>query len=254
MNADFSYDQYSALLSDYVNDQGMVDYAGLKSDRSDLDAFIVSMGTLHPDTFSQWTENEQLAFWINAYNAITLQFVINVYPIEKGSLLNRALYPDNSIRQIDGVWTELTASIMGERLTLDHIEHKILRKEFSEPRIHMAIVCAAKSCPPLRAEAFEPDKLETQLAEESTKFFANKNRFFVDERNGKVHISSILDWFGKDFVPLYNQQKEYSNFNRTEGAVLDFISQHIDKKYGAYLKNQSYKISYLDYDWSLNDQ
>lgn len=254
MDANFSYKHYSSLLMNYVDDEGKVNYAELKKNRADLDSFVLSLGTLHPDAFAQWNELEKLALWINAYNAITLQFVIDAYPIEKGSLINRTLYPANSIRQIDGVWTKRTTQIMGENLTLDHIEHEILRKQFSEPRIHMVIVCAAKSCPPLRAEAYEAKTLETQLAEESRKFFAAKNRFFIDERNEKVHLSPILDWFGKDFIPRYNQEKEYSKFSRAEGAVLDFISQNIDKKYTTYLKNQTYKISYLDYDWSLNDQ
>jgi len=254
LNIQLSYTGYTALLKNHVDSEGMVAYASLKENRSDLDAFIENMGTLHPNTFADWNTDQQLAFWINAYNAITLQCIIDAYPIEKGSLINRTLYPDNSIRQIDGVWKELTTPIMGESWTLDDIEHKVLRKRFDEPRIHIAIVCAAKSCPPLRAEAYEGEKLESQLEEESRRFLASASRFRIDEKKGKVYVSSIMDWFDKDFISHYNEDNTFSKFNDKQGAVLDFIAKHVDEETADYLKSQSYKISYLDYDWSLNEQ
>ena len=109
----FTYDGYSTLLGKYLDEQGMVDYKSLKENRNDLDIFVAQMGQLSRETYDAWTKEAQLAFWINAYNAITLQAIINHYPIQPGSVINRNLYPANSIRQISGVWDKLETKVLG---------------------------------------------------------------------------------------------------------------------------------------------
>lgn len=250
----FTYEAYDALLRDYVDERGLVDYPSLQAKRSDLDGFIRSMATLSRKAFEAWTEAERLAFWINAYNAITLERIIDHYPIKKGGLIAGLRYPANSIRQIPGVWKKLANTIMGEEITLEGIEHDILRVQFREPRIHAAIVCAALSCPPLRNEAFRAERLEEQLDDQSRKFLAKETRFRIDLEKKRVYLSSILDWFGEDFVGVYNTDGELTKHGKTKGAALEYVSRHVSDEDAQFLLSSGYSVSFLDYDWTLNEQ
>ena len=250
----FGYEAYDELLHTYVDENGGVDYAGLHSNRGDLDAFILSFQTLRADDLDSWSSSDQVAFWINAYNAITLQRILDHYPIEKGGLISGIRYPANSIRQIPGVWTKLETPMIGKTLTLDAIEHEILRVDFTEPRIHTAIVCAAVSCPPLRAEAFRGDRLEAQLADQSRRFLAGATGLRIDHRKKRVEVSSIFDWFGEDFVGVYNIDSTITGQGTEKGAVLEFVSRHVNDTDAQFLRTEDYSVAYLDYDWSLNEQ
>ena len=132
----FSYEVYAAVLQKYVNEQGLVHYQGLKADGAGLDAFASTLETLDPKIHDQWMDKEKLAFWLNAYNALTLKAIVTHYPIQPAFLASLR-FPKNSIRQIPGVWDQLRFGVMGRQLTLDDIEHEILRKQFNEPRIHL---------------------------------------------------------------------------------------------------------------------
>jgi len=145
---EFSVDPYAKALTSYVDDKGMVDYRGLKADHAALDDFTASIAHLDPKVYEGWSERQKIAFWINVYNALTLKAIIDHYPIQ-ASYLKSLIYPQNSIRQIPGVWDKLSFPVMGRNMTLDHIEHAMLRAGFDEPRIHVALVCGAKGCPPL---------------------------------------------------------------------------------------------------------
>lgn len=254
MSKTISYDDYTNLLKTYVDDQGRVDYKGLQADRAALDAFVAALGTIAPDSYEAWSTETQMALWINAYNAITLKAIIDHYPIEKGGLINSLRYPKNSIRQIDGVWKKHTTRIAGRTVTLDAIEHDILRKEFGDPRMHVAIVCASVSCPPLRAEAFTPENLNAQLDDQSVHFFADKNSFRIDSDNDKVYLSAILDWFDEDFVGHYNTGNTISDHGKKTGAILDYARTYAHEHEAEYLTTATYKVDFLDYDWSLNEQ
>ena len=199
----FGYTKYDALLRAHVDSEGYVDYPGLLAKRADLDRFVASMGAVTDAEYTAWPEPEQLAFWINAYNAITLKYILDHYPIQKGSFLSGLRYPANSIRQIDGVWDTLSSKVVGEERTLEDIEHEILRAQFGDARIHVAIVCASIGCPPLRNEAFVADTLEEQLDGQARTFLSDPTKFRIDRTGSTVHISSILQWFGKDFVPKH---------------------------------------------------
>lgn len=252
---EFSYAMYDKVLSEYVDDEGLVNYAGLKANREPLDRFIALMGALSESELDSWSNDEQLAFWMNAYNAITLKYIIDNHPIEKGGLVSRALYPANSIRQIPGVWDKLTTPVAGSPITLDAIEHEILRVEFTEPRLHMAIVCAAMGCPPLRAEAFVADRVDEQLDDQSRRFLNHPDRFRIDSETGTVHLSSIFDWFGKDFIPVYlPKDGAFADRDEKLAAVLNFVSGYVSESDAQYLKQSDYKVSYTKYDWSLNEQ
>jgi hypothetical protein len=249
----FSYDLYADVLTTYVDDTGMVDYAGLKANRDKLDRFGQAMASLDRKEFDSWTDDQKIAFWINAYNALTLQVIIDHYPIEP-SWLGSLRFPDNSIRQISGVWDEITFPVMGKEMTLDQIEHDTLRADFDEARIHMALVCAAMGCPPLRNEAYTGPNLDGQLDDQSRRFLRNPKKFRIDQPNAVVYLSSIFSWFGEDFIPEYGIAEPFGDFSRTEAAVLHFVSLYVPKKEKEYVKAGNYSVDYLDYDWSLNEQ
>ncbi len=252
----FDYQPFAQALAAHVNDRGLVDYKELKLHSEELDRYIHRIGDLAPQVYEAWDNNQKIAFWINAYNGLTLKAILDHYPIKAG-FLSSFVYPSNSIRQIDGVWTDLKFKVMGEELTLDHIEHQILRKKFQEPRVHMALVCAALSCPPLRSEPYTGEKLDSQLEDQTDKFLRRENSFKVRRAargQGSVELSSIFDWFGGDFVAKFGTETEFKDKEASQRAVLNFILPHVPEADRQYLKSGDYSISYTKYDWTLNEQ
>jgi hypothetical protein len=249
----FTYAPYADVLKTYVDDAGLVDYKGLKAHREELDRFARELADLDPVVYEKWTDKEKVAFWINAYNALTLQVIIDHYPIKAG-FFGSFVYPKNSIRQISGVWDEITFPVMGKPTTLEGIEHGTLRKKFSEPRIHLALVCAAMGCPKLRNEPYVAEKLDEQFADQTRIFVATHSKFRINQDRGQVHISPIFKWFGEDFVDKYGTSMKYSGFDAPERAVLNYVSKYLSQQDRQYLEQGDYQIKYLDYDWSLNEQ
>lgn len=250
----FSYGDYGSVLAAFVDTQGMVDYQALHAHRQGLDTFAAALGPLLPSTYSGWSEKDQIAFWINVYNALTLEAIIEHYPIQ-ASLFRSVLFPQNSIRQIPGVWTKLQFEVLGKKVTLDQIEHQILRKEFNESRIHMALVCAGKGCPPLRNEPYTGDRLDEQFADQTKKFLSQADKFRIDRTRGRVYLSPIFSWFGGDFVKTYGgEEKPKAGPSAEEKAVLNFIAAHLEANDRDYLDTANYNVVYLDYNWSLNEQ
>jgi hypothetical protein len=246
-------DAYASVLRQYVDGQGMVDYQALKENREPLDQYVQSLANLGAEAYEKWSPEEKVAFWINAYNGLTLQTIIDHYPIQKGGLISGLRFPENSIRQIPGVWDSVEHTVMGQAMTLDQIEHEILRKNFNEPRIHMALVCAAMGCPALRAEPYDGKRLDAQLDDQSTRFLADPLKFRVDRDMNKVLLSSIFKWFGADFSIKY-QTDQFKRASSDSRPVLEFISRYVGREEAEYLKTQEHSIEYLDYDWSLNAQ
>ncbi|MHC4154398.1 MAG: DUF547 domain-containing protein, partial [Planctomycetota bacterium] len=205
------------------------------------------------NTYGKWSEEGQIAFWLNAYNGLTLKIIIDNYPI-KSSFFRSRVYPKNSIRQIAGVWDKITFPVMGRDLTLGQIEHEILRKKYDEPRIHVAMVCAAMSCPPLRNEPYTGQKLDEQLADQSRRFFTNPASFRADREKKVLYLSPILKWFAEDFINKHAPKKNIGRHNRKTSAVLNFIAAYLPKSEADFVLKGNYKVKYLKYDWSLNEQ
>lgn len=250
---EFSLDPYAAALRRYVNERGLVDYRGLKANRSELDTFSASLASVLPPELDSWSEPQEIAFWINAYNALTLEAIIRNYPI-RSSFLRSTIYPKNSIRQIPGVWDKLRFAVAGREMTLDEIEHATLRAKFNEPRIHVALVCAALSCPPLRNEPYTGEQLDHQLNDQARTFLASPQGLRIDRKAGKVHLSSIFKWFGGDFVKKYGTAETVAGKSDSERAVLNFVSRYVSDADREFLLSGAYKIEYLEYDWTLNEQ
>lgn len=221
-----SVESYDDLLQKYVDKSGNVNYKGFMSENARFQSYLDDLSS-HPPKQND-TREEKLAYWINAYNAFTIKLIIDHYPVESITDLHPFFY----IPGINTVWHEEFFQIGGEDFNLDRIEHAILRKEFNEPRIHFAINCASKSCPKLRNEAYEAEKIDDQLDEQTRDFLADasKNRISKD----KLELSKIFSWFGGDF--------------KESGGVRKFVDEHTDIRI-----SKDAEVSYLSYDWTLNE-
>jgi hypothetical protein len=248
----FDHSRFDQILKKYVTDE-RVDYASLQRERQDLDRYVASLAEVSQETYGEMSGEEKIAFWINAYNAITLKVIIDHYPIKRSGLKGIA-FPPSSIRQIPGAWDKIAHPVMRRGMTLDDIEHGTLRKQFKEPRVHTALVCAAKGCPPLRSEAYDADRLYEQFADQARIFLSNPLKFHADKEKGEVFISPIFKWFADDFVAAGYQDKGPESLKGKEKAVAGFLLPYVDAETAAYLDGGKYGFSYLDYDWSLNER
>jgi hypothetical protein len=239
---DRTYASYDALLKRFVID-GRVDYKGIKADSGALDRFLDSSAGVSKGAFDAWGPSGQIAFLINLYNATTLKLIIDHYPV--GSIKDIGSF-------FRGPWDQPVVRLFGNTITLDNLEHDILRKRYREPRIHMALVCAAKSCPPLRSEAYVASKLEAQLDDQSRRFLTGPTGLRIDRSGKAVYFSSIFKWYGKDFIAKYSPASGFSGLDKTERAIANFCSRYLSASDDDYLKAGGYSVKYLDYDWSLN--
>lgn len=243
---------YANILSKHVRDDGLVDYRGLKSDQQELGRYLAAVAALDPGTVDALERDDAIAFWINVYNAITLDVIISNYPIESRFFAS-LVYPKNSIRQIPGVWDREKHKVAGMDLTLDQIEHEILRKKFKEPRIHMALVCASMGCPPLRNEPYVGAELSQQLDDQARRFLASENRFRLDRIGKHVFLSPIFDWFSEDFITAYGSDFGWDKLDKKSRAALRFVAQYLSRDESAFLSAAQLSVTFLDYDWSLNE-
>jgi hypothetical protein len=225
---------FTEVLQKYVKD-GLVDYNNLKNDKEFKD-YLSQLSKTDPTEF---TKDEKLSFWINAYNAFTLQIVMVNYPINSITDLNKG---GKLLNNPEGktVWDKKFISINDKKYSLNDIEHNILRK-LDEPRIHFALVCASISCPELRNEAYETKKIDEQLQDETKKFLNDKEKNHYDVKNKKAYISKLFDWFRVDF-------------GDTDKNILMFISDYLPKDISTDISSDvsNWKIKYNNYNWNLN--
>ncbi len=223
--------QFAKVLKDHAK-HSLVDYAGLKTDPSELDAYLEELASVPPGDFKKWTEAQRLALYLNLYNAQTLRLIVDHYPLK--SIRKIGFLPGAAWR-IEGV------RFGGDVMTLDHLENEIIRKDFNEPRIHFALVCAAMSCPPLRGEPYVAAKLDQQLNNQARLFLstANKNRFEADSNT--LWLSPIFKWYKEDFTG-------------STGSLENYVQPFLPEADGAKLKQAArVEIEYTDYDWALNE-
>jgi Protein of unknown function, DUF547 len=234
------------LLDLYVRN-GDVYYRALKSDRGKLDGFVNQLGTAAVDRLSR---EEQIAFWLNAYNALVLKTVIDHYPIAGRS----ASYPQKSIRQIPGAFERLQHRVAGRTLTLDQIEQTILTG-FNDPRVFLALGRGADGSGRLRSEAFVPSRIEEQLAETVTECPTREQCMRIDRDGGKVHVSSIFSWREKEFTAVYADKAPavFASRSPIERAIVAFILTKLLPSEREYLQKNSFQVVYDPFDWTLND-
>ena len=241
---DPNHTMYENVLNQYVKD-GLVDYEALQKNPQSLDRYLADISRVSKETFKSWKKDRQLAFLTNLYNAATLKLIVDHYPVD-------------SIKDIGGwfksPWSIDFVKLFGDTISLNTLEHEIIRKEYDEPRIHIALVCAAKGCPPLRGEAYTTEKLERQLEDQSKTFLSSQKGLIIDRPKQIVYLSSIFKWYGKDFVGKFTPESGFKGFNKKEQAVLNFCSGYLPEDNRTYLTKKQYSVKYLDYDWSLNDK
>lgn len=223
-----SHEDFTRLLQQVVDEKGNVDYQEVKKQMDVLKAYNETLSDNPPN--DTWTEQDQLAYWINVYNAFTLQLVAENYPVESIKDIGSKF----QIPFVNTPWDIKFVRIGDEMLDLNNVEHDILRKKFKEPRIHFAVNCASVSCPVLRNEAYEAAKLERQLTEQAQIFLQDLDKNdFSDPASPK--LSKLFQWFKGDFTK--------------NGSVIDFIFQN-----GGIRIDKSASINYLEYNWSLNEK
>ncbi len=210
---------FDELLKKYVSDNGNVDYEGFKNSREKLLGYISILQNTFPKLDKLKPSKEQkLAYWINTYNALTIDLILQNYPLK-------------SIKDIDKPWDQRLWKFGNKWLNLNDIEHQILRK-MDEPRIHFAIVCASFSCPKLQNTAFTVSDIETQLTTATKEFLDDSTKNYISQNN--LRLSKILKWFAKDF--------------KTNGSLIDFLNKYTEIEISSKAKK-----SFKDYNWDLND-
>jgi hypothetical protein len=243
---DHTYQAYAKLLARHVHG-GRVDYQRLVADRAALVEVTSGFGAVDGAAERAWPRDERLAFWINAYNLFTLQAIVDHYPIRTGWF---TLGPRNSIRQIAGVWDRLSWRVAGRQVTLDDIEHRILRPEFKDPRIHFAVNCASAGCPPLRSEPYRASTISAQLDANARSYLASPQGLRTDGKT--LVVTSILKWYGDDFVERFGAAPPAGRAP-TETAILRVVEAFGPAPAAALARDPAVRIRFLDYDWSLND-
>ena len=235
----FDHSAFTDVLQEYVDEEGMVDYARLKAS-GDLDAYLQQLAQTDPSSLD---ESEELAFWINAYNAQTIKLILDNYPVETIRRITPVSVPGTSVN-IPGVNDPFDlefATIGGETYSLNDVEHGIIREEFSEPRIHFALVCAAMSCPKLRREAYTGAELDAQLEDQTTTFLHSEAKNQIPADDETIRLSKIFDWFGGDF-------------GSSKAERQTFLAPYFEGDVRQKLESGDYAIKFVDYDWTLNDQ
>ncbi len=217
---------FDALLKSHVK-SGRVDYKGFKNDENKLDQYLE---ILEHTNVNKLSRNDRFAFYINAYNAWTIKLILTGYP-GITSIKELARWPNTP-------WKKKICRINGEVISLDDIEHKILRPAFEDPRVHFAINCASISCPPLRPEPYTGTILEQQLDDAAQSFINNPEQNFLDGK--KLYASRIFKWFSNDF----------------KNDIVGFFITHAQGNFKKELAREKdkIKIKYLKYDWSLNGE
>ena len=221
-----THELWDTLVQTYVTPEGKVDYQGFIKDSLKLNAYLDLLSANHPND-KNWSADERLAYWINAYNAFTVKLIVDHYPTKSIKDIKKG------IPFVSDVWEINFFEIEGKSYNLNDIEHGIIRKRFAEPRIHAACNCASFSCPRLRNEAFTAVRLEEQLDDQMKGFINNKTKNKLDANNPK--ISKIFKWYGGDF-------------KKTGKSVREFINQYAEVKI-----NEGADFDYLDYIWTLNE-
>jgi len=223
-----SHGQWDQLLREYVDEYGLVDYAGLRADSARLRTYLDLLSSAHPND-ENWSDDEQLAYWINAYNAFTVELILRHYPVASIKDIK------NGIPFVNTVWDIEFITIQDQNYSLNNIEHGIIRKYYDEPRIHFALVCAAMSCPKLQRFAYTPDKLSAQLDSAGTTFL--NDRYRNEIRPGVARLSKVLDWYWGDFKAAYADRRALINdYYKGEPVTAET------------------EIDFLEYNWALNEQ
>ncbi len=222
-----SHELWNSLLKKHVTPDGKVNYKEFIKDSVKLNKYLKLL-TDNPPNEKTWSANEQKAFWINAYNAYTVKLITNYYPIKSIKDIGSSI----QIPFVNTPWDVKFIFIGNDKMDLNNIEHSKLRKKYDDPRVHFAVVCASKSCPVLLNEAYDPEQLDKQLDIQAKTFL--KDNFRNKVSPSSPQLSKIFDWYKMDFTK--------------DKSLIDYLNNYTPVKI-----NTNAKITYLDYDWGLNE-
>jgi hypothetical protein len=219
---------YDRLLKKYVSAQGLVNYKGFKAEEKEFNQYLALLSKNPPA--ADWSKPEQMAYWINAYNAYTIRLILDHYPVQSIKDIGSKI----KIPFVTTPWAAKFFSVGGSKMSLDNIEHGILRKKYNDPRIHFTLVCASISCPRLRNEAYTAAQLDRQLEDQGHDFLNNPSKNNISK--GRAQLSKYFDWYKGDW-------------NNNGQSVVKWVN-----RYAATKIDDKTAISYLDYNWNLNQQ
>lgn len=234
---DHNHITFDLVLKKYVKPVGnttQVDYVLLKKNINELVEYLTELEIVTKSEFKKWTKDQQFAYWVNVYNAYTLKIIVDNYPVK-------------SIRDIGGpintTWKKKFIPVLGKKRSLDEVEHKILRRQFKEPRVHFAVNCASISCPSLKTEPYTAEKLEAQLTEQ-TKLYINdsaNNKYTINGDKLGLEISEIFKWFKEDF--------------ESDGGPGAFVLKWLDisPETKAMINSSKISVKHIKYNWDLNE-
>jgi len=229
------YAAWGRVLANYVDAEGLVDYAGLKANgMDDFTEFMRVLATTDPARLG--SEAERMAFWINAYNAVVMWQVVERYPLE-------------SVRDVGMLWGlvggffKQTYAVGGGEMSADNIEHDTLRAQFDDERIHWVLVCAAFGCPRLLDRPYRAETLDATLAAQSAEFLRQPRALQLDRTSNTLYLSSYFDWYEDDFTAV-------------AGTVIDYVLRHAEDDVVSYVRanRDAIRVQIMDYDWTLNEQ
>lgn len=244
---DHNHAAWSALLKKHVlvigaGKASKVRYAGMASDRPALKACLAGFSALSAAAFEGFGKSQQMAFLMNAYNAFTIELILTRYP-KLVSIKDLGSF-------LESPWKQKFVPLLGNTLSLDGIEHDLLRARgrFDDPRVHFAVNCASIGCPPLREEAFVAERLDAQLDEQMQRFLSDRSRNRWNAANQRLEVSKIFDWYGEDF------QLGHKGITSATALYARYAEQLADAPADRErIRGQRAAVAYLDYDWKLND-
>ncbi len=242
----------SEVLSTFVDADGNISYVALRTHRQMLDRYLDSLVRVPADRFATWSRNDQLAFWINAYNGFVIDTMIRHHPISRSGWLKGLGYPSDSIQQIDGVFATEKHAVLDRHLSLDEIRDGILRKDFRDPRILFALVNGARSSPPLRQQPYAGSRLDAELARQIERFLSDPTRGVAVDQYGRViRISKIFDWYAGDFRDGYSTERFVARAAELRPA-LEFMATYGDARLVEAFEGKTYDVKFMDFDWAQN--
>jgi hypothetical protein len=219
---DYGVEIWDGLVRKYVDGRAFR-YGALRADsgdRANLERFVEAIAQAEPGDASP---KAQLAFYINAYNALAVHSVLELWPVE-------------SVMKEDGFFNKRTHKVAGRELTLDELEHKVIRKKFDEPRIHFAVNCASKGCPPLADRAYTADRLDRMLQTQTRAYLRRTTQVHSDKN--RIAVSKLFKWFPEDFGG--------------QSGIREFVARHLEDAKAKAVRDESNQLTYVPYDWSLN--
>jgi hypothetical protein len=247
---DHSHADWTALLKKHVvlergGRASSVRYAAFVADRAALKAYLASLSAVPRASFDGWSKLQRMAFLVNAYNAFTVELILTRYPKLESIKDLGALFSTP--------WKPQWIALLGGMVSLDDIEHGMLRaktgaQRYDEPRVHFAVNCASIGCPALREEAFVAERMEAQLEEQTRRFLSDRTRNRYNTERGRLEVSKIFDWFGEDFRAGHLGIRSLNDFLARYAEQLADAPAERER-----IRSQKPDISFLDYDWKLND-